>query len=86
MLDTFSRADGRGATDLRELTVVYERLDRVDGSARFGFGAHAVHTLYPQTDVQQGRQRPLPQSLVLLRSDQTLNCPRKRHWISISDR
>ncbi|KAH9991904.1 ribosomal protein S5 domain 2-type protein [Russula vinacea] len=34
----FSRADGRGNDDIRPLRIVYERLDRVDGSARFGFG------------------------------------------------
>lgn len=33
-----SRADGRGNEDLRPLSIVYERLARVDGSARFGFG------------------------------------------------
>lgn len=33
-----SRADGRGNDDIRPLRIVYERLDRVDGSARFGFG------------------------------------------------
>lgn len=34
----FSRVDGRENDDTRPLRVVYERLDRVDGSARFGFG------------------------------------------------
>ncbi len=34
----FSRADGRGNDDIRSLRISYERLDRVDGSARFGFG------------------------------------------------
>jgi exosome complex component RRP46 len=34
----FSRADGRENDDIRPLRIVYERLDRVDGSARFGFG------------------------------------------------
>jgi len=33
-----SRADGRGNEDIRPLRIVYERLDRVDGSGRFGFG------------------------------------------------
>ncbi|KAI0685733.1 ribosomal protein S5 domain 2-type protein [Cytidiella melzeri] len=32
------RADGRNADQLRPITIAYERLDRVDGSARFGFG------------------------------------------------
>ncbi|OBZ67693.1 Exosome complex component Rrp41 [Grifola frondosa] len=32
------RSDGRTADELRALTIVYESLDRVDGSARFGFG------------------------------------------------
>ena len=32
------RTDRRLPNDLRELTVVYPGLDRVDGSARFGFG------------------------------------------------
>ncbi|KZT70004.1 ribosomal protein S5 domain 2-like protein [Daedalea quercina L-15889] len=32
------RADGREPTELREISIMYERLDRVDGSARFGFG------------------------------------------------
>ncbi|KAH9836286.1 ribosomal protein S5 domain 2-type protein [Rhodofomes roseus] len=32
------RTDGRKASELREISIVYERLDRVDGSARFGFG------------------------------------------------
>ncbi|KAI9450875.1 ribosomal protein S5 domain 2-type protein [Lactarius psammicola] len=35
---SISRADGRGNEDLRPLGIVYERLARVDGSARFGFG------------------------------------------------
>ncbi|KAI0918491.1 hypothetical protein AcV5_002471 [Taiwanofungus camphoratus] len=35
---TISRTDGRRPDQLRKLTVVYEGLDRVDGSARFGFG------------------------------------------------
>lgn len=35
----FSRADGRENDGIRPLRIVYERLDRVDGSARFGFGA-----------------------------------------------
>ena len=34
----FSRIDGREHDDIRPLRIVYERLDRVDGSARFGFG------------------------------------------------
>lgn len=34
----FSRVDGRENDDIRPLRIVYERLDRVDGSARFGFG------------------------------------------------
>ncbi|KAH9933004.1 ribosomal protein S5 domain 2-type protein [Fomitopsis serialis] len=33
-----ARTDGRKPTDLRELSIVYERLDRVDGAAKFGFG------------------------------------------------
>ena len=33
-----SRVDGRGNEDLRLLNIVYEKLGRVDGSARFGFG------------------------------------------------
>jgi exosome complex component RRP46 len=33
----FSRVDGRENDDIRPLRIVYERLDRVDGSARFGF-------------------------------------------------
>ncbi len=33
------RDDGRNPEELRPISVVYERLDRVDGSARFGFGA-----------------------------------------------
>ena len=32
------RDDGRSVEELRPITLVYERLDRVDGSARFGFG------------------------------------------------
>ncbi|KAF9814143.1 hypothetical protein IEO21_05281 [Rhodonia placenta] len=32
------RLDGRNADGLREITLNYEGLDRVDGSARFGFG------------------------------------------------
>ena len=52
MPDTSPRSDGREATDLREIRIVYERLDRVDGSARFSVGAPAVYTLYNGTDVQ----------------------------------
>ncbi|KAI9511052.1 ribosomal protein S5 domain 2-type protein, partial [Russula earlei] len=35
---SLSRVDGRGSEDIRPLRIVYERLDRVDGSARFAFG------------------------------------------------
>jgi hypothetical protein len=41
-LMTFSRADGRGNEEIRALHIVYERLDRVDGSARFGFGMSSL--------------------------------------------
>ncbi|RDX51744.1 hypothetical protein OH76DRAFT_1401170 [Lentinus brumalis] len=33
-----ARSGGRRADQTREISIVYERLDRVDGSARFGFG------------------------------------------------
>ncbi|KAI0718683.1 hypothetical protein C8T65DRAFT_570384 [Cerioporus squamosus] len=33
-----ARRGGRRADQTREISIVYERLDRVDGSARFGFG------------------------------------------------
>lgn len=32
------RIGGRADDELRTISVTYERLDRVDGSARFGFG------------------------------------------------
>ncbi|KAI0054370.1 hypothetical protein BV25DRAFT_810414 [Artomyces pyxidatus] len=32
------RADGRSVSEMRSLTGIFERLDRVDGSASFGFG------------------------------------------------
>ena len=35
-----SRVDGRKHDELRQLLVQYEGLDRVDGSASFGFGEH----------------------------------------------
>lgn len=32
---------------MREISIIYEKLDRVDGSAKFGFGAHALpYTIY----------------------------------------
>lgn len=37
-----TRVDGREDSELREVAIVYERLDRVDGSARFGFGEHQL--------------------------------------------
>jgi hypothetical protein len=39
------RTDGRAPDDLRELTVSYDGLNRVDGSARFSFGA--ARSLFP---------------------------------------
>lgn len=36
------RDDGREDGELRGMDVVYERLDRVDGSSRFGFGECAI--------------------------------------------
>ncbi|KZP27062.1 ribosomal protein S5 domain 2-like protein [Athelia psychrophila] len=37
-----SRHDGRANDELRKTTITYERLDRVDGSARFTFGETAA--------------------------------------------
>ncbi|KAF7978240.1 hypothetical protein HWV62_1254 [Athelia sp. TMB] len=36
------RPDGRAYDEFREMTITYEGLDRVDGSARFGFGETAA--------------------------------------------
>ena len=35
-----TRRDGRDYDDLRPVTIKYEGLDRVDGSARFAFGEY----------------------------------------------
>ena len=37
-MSAYTRPRGRKADELRDISIVYERLDRVDGSARFGFG------------------------------------------------
>lgn len=65
---TISRTDGRRPDQLRKLTVVYEGLDRVDGSARFGFGTQylvsSVGKILKFTIV-----RPDPISNIRLRPD-----------------
>lgn len=38
------RQDGRRSDQLRPLSIVYENLDRVDGSARFGFGTPPLNS------------------------------------------
>lgn len=32
------RQDGRASTEIREITIAFNELDRADGSARFAFG------------------------------------------------
>ena len=44
---------------MRELSIIYEGLDRVDGSARFGFGAPTLFPLYDDkvtTDIVRGHE------------------------------
>lgn len=36
------RRDGRQNDELRPVTIKFEGLDRVDGSARFGFGVYEI--------------------------------------------
>jgi len=52
-----SRPDGRGTEELRALSIIYERLDRADGSARFAFGT----STFTLTSVS-GPIEPRPQS------------------------
>ncbi|TFK46520.1 hypothetical protein OE88DRAFT_1687641 [Heliocybe sulcata] len=51
------RADGRTAEQLRKLSIVYEGLDRADGSARFAFGPTT-----PTLTSVSGPIEPRPQS------------------------
>jgi ribonuclease PH len=37
-----ARHDGREHDECRDIGILYERLERVDGSARFSFGAPCV--------------------------------------------
>ncbi len=40
-----ARRDGRKNNELRDIGLVYEGLDRVDGSARFSFGDFRIFSL-----------------------------------------
>ncbi|KAH9047985.1 hypothetical protein EDB83DRAFT_2507375 [Lactarius deliciosus] len=54
-----SRADGRGNEDLRPLGIVYEKLARVDGSARFGFGEmEALASVSGPVEVRLAAEQP----------------------------
>ncbi|KAH9161928.1 ribosomal protein S5 domain 2-type protein [Lactarius sanguifluus] len=54
-----SRADGRGNEDLRPLGIVYEKLARVDGSARFGFGEmEALASVSGPIEVRLAAEQP----------------------------
>jgi len=54
-----SRADGRGNEDLRHLNIVYEKLGRVDGSARFGFGEmEALASVSGPIEVRLAAEQP----------------------------
>ncbi|KAI0266256.1 ribosomal protein S5 domain 2-type protein [Gloeopeniophorella convolvens] len=54
-----SREDGRTFEDLRSLDIVYERLDRVDGSARFGFGdTQALASISGPIEVRLAAEQP----------------------------
>ncbi|KAH9959966.1 ribosomal protein S5 domain 2-type protein [Russula dissimulans] len=54
-----SRADGRGNEDTRPLRIVYERLDRVDGSGRFGFGeTHSLASVSGPIEVRFAAEQP----------------------------
>ncbi|KAI0090115.1 ribosomal protein S5 domain 2-type protein [Irpex rosettiformis] len=53
------RDDGRSVEELRPITLVYERLDRVDGSARFGFGqTQAVASVSGPIEVRANLESP----------------------------
>jgi len=54
-----SRANSRGNEDLRPLSIVYERLARVDGSARFGFGEmEALASVSGPMEVRLAAEQP----------------------------
>lgn len=56
---TVKRADGRGEGDSRPLNIVYERLGRVDGSARFGFGEmEALASVSGPIEVRLAAEQP----------------------------
>ncbi|KAH9963722.1 ribosomal protein S5 domain 2-type protein [Lactifluus volemus] len=56
---TFSRADGRRNEEIRALHIVYERLGRVDGSARFGFGdTKALASISGPIEVRLASEQP----------------------------
>ncbi|KAH9939488.1 hypothetical protein B0H21DRAFT_38466 [Amylocystis lapponica] len=58
-MSTSARTDGRKHDQLRELTIVYEGLDRVDGSARFGFGAtHALASVSGPVEIRPTLELP----------------------------
>ena len=61
---------------MRDITVIYEGLDRVDGSARFGFGEHGPGTVLSSAHTNlrfQERRR-----LLHLSQDPSKLGPRKR--------
>ncbi|KAI0297799.1 ribosomal protein S5 domain 2-type protein [Multifurca ochricompacta] len=56
---SFTRPDGRGNEDKRPLHIIYERLDRVDGSARFGFGdTKALASVSGPIEVRLAAEQP----------------------------
>ncbi|THH13996.1 hypothetical protein EW146_g6287 [Bondarzewia mesenterica] len=51
------RQDGRSSDELRPLTIVFERLDRADGSAQFGF-AKALASVSGPIEVRLASEQP----------------------------
>ncbi|GJE85432.1 exosome complex component Rrp41 [Phanerochaete sordida] len=54
-----TRRDGRSNDELRPVTITYDGLDRVDGSARFGFGqTQALASLSGPIEVRPNHESP----------------------------
>lgn len=71
---------------MREITVVYDGLDRVDGSARFGFGEFSRHCSSPSPFKPIFQDKPSHSRLSLDQSKSVLHkrTPRKRRSTSKS--
>ncbi|KAI0754209.1 hypothetical protein C8Q80DRAFT_1216361 [Daedaleopsis nitida] len=62
-----ARTGGRKVDETRAISIVYERLDRVDGSARFGFGeTKALASISGPIEVRPAQENPSQATLDVL--------------------